>query len=281
MFDIRLSIALVTRNRPISLKRTLASLSNQRVKPFEIIISDDSNELNSIVENKELAKQFGCVYVSGPQKGLYANRNFVAKQCEGTHIRTMDDDHEFPEGHLEKCMEAIADEPDIIWTIGEYFPNDKDKVLPSPISGQLHPRGFSYSPNNLEMYYGISCGGSIYPRIIIEKGVFNCEFYKFGIMYLEYGARLKSLGFKIKPLQTTFIIHNNQQTTASQLNKELIHEARIFAMLCLSFLYRPTISNKIQTTFQIVFELLNRKISLEIFRNALNNYRMQKANIYA
>src|SRR3954454_3566516 len=98
--NIKLSVALVTRNRPDSLRRTLESLKQQSLQPYEVIISDDSDNETLIAVNNELAQKYSCRYIKGPGKGLYANRNFVARHCSGTHIRTMDDDHEFPENHL-------------------------------------------------------------------------------------------------------------------------------------------------------------------------------------
>ena len=41
--ETRLSVALVTRNRPASLERTLKSLRAQSVQPWNVIISDDSD----------------------------------------------------------------------------------------------------------------------------------------------------------------------------------------------------------------------------------------------
>ena len=42
--NVLLSVALVTRNRPIPLERGLASLRAQGEQPFEVIISDDSDD---------------------------------------------------------------------------------------------------------------------------------------------------------------------------------------------------------------------------------------------
>lgn len=268
-----LSIALVTRNRPDSLKRTLESLKNQEVYPFEIVISDDSDNLVLKQRNILLAKQYGCIYVEGPQKGLYANRNFVAKNCCGTHIRTMDDDHEFPKNHIRECIKAIELEPETIWTIGEYYPKDKDKPIPSPVAGQLHPRGFAYVPKNMNDYYGISCGGTIYPKNVIERNILNCEYYKFGMMFLEYGARLKKIGYVIKPLRSTYLIHHAEQTAATELPKQIINEARLFSMLCLSFWHFPTFGNKVKTSCQILYELIVRRYPFSILRNAYKIFK--------
>ncbi|MUP45421.1 glycosyltransferase family 2 protein [Gramella sp. BOM4] len=272
--SIKLSVAIVTRNRPDSLYQTLRSLAQQNIKPYELIISDDSNKEELKVKIKRLAAAFNCKYFEGPKNGLYANRNFIAKKCKGTHFRTMDDDHLFPPNHLAECLKAIETEPETIWTIGEYYPENVDRPLPPPVPGQLHPRGFSVVPKNLNNYFGISCGGTIYPIKVVKDMVLNFEQYKFGKVYLEYGARLKRLGYKIKFLPSTYLIHNDIQTTASELSSKIICESRIFAMFCLSFGYQNTVSNKLQTLGQIAFEIIFSRYGITEVLNAYKNYKL-------
>ena len=115
--SIRLSIALVTRNRTASLCRCLASLRVQDAQPWEIVISDDSDAAPAEV-NRAIAGEFEARYIPGPRRGLYANRNTAALACEGTHIRTMDDDHTFSPGHFEQCLAAVQSDPHSVWTTG-------------------------------------------------------------------------------------------------------------------------------------------------------------------
>lgn len=271
--NIKLSIALVTRNRPHSLARTLESLSKQVLQPYEVIISDDSDIANMINLNKELALKYVCRYIKGPSNGLYANRNFAAKHCSGTHIRTMDDDHEFPESHLIECLKAIEEEPDTIWTIGEYYPADKVRTLPAPIAGQLHPRGYSYPPKSIKNYYGISCGASIYPRSVIDRNILNLESYKFGILYLEYGARLYKKGYTIRPLNTTYIIHHYDENDRSVTSSEIIKSAQIFSMLMVSFSHMRTFKNCFLTAGEILKNLFLHRYSYQLVRNAYLQYK--------
>src|SRR4051812_33318686 len=107
MQETRLSVALVTRNRPSSLARTLRSLRAQTVQPWQVVVSDDSDDAPA-TEVRRICAEYGCEYLEGPRRGLYANRNRAAIACGGTHIRTMDDDHEFPSGHMEQCVAAVA-----------------------------------------------------------------------------------------------------------------------------------------------------------------------------
>jgi len=56
---------------------------------------------------KEVTLEYGGRYIKGPSRGLYANRNSVARACSGTHIRTMDDDHEFTSDHFKIVSDGI------------------------------------------------------------------------------------------------------------------------------------------------------------------------------
>ena len=117
--EIRLSVALVTRNRPGSLRRCLESLRAQSVQPFEVVVSDDSSK-EFADENRRIAAEFCCRHEEGPGRGLYANRNAAALRCAGTHMRTVDDDHTFPPDHFEQCRAAVEEDPCAVWTTGEW-----------------------------------------------------------------------------------------------------------------------------------------------------------------
>jgi glycosyltransferase involved in cell wall biosynthesis len=203
--EIRLSIALVTRNRPESLERCLRSLRAQNVQPFEVIISDDS-DAQYVSKVKSIAEQWDCHYISGPRRGLYANRNHAALACKGTHVRTMDDDHEFPEGHFDVVNKTVGIAPKSIWIIGEYgeHPTASSRL---GLPGEIQPRGFSGPPQDYDDCFAISDGAAIYPRQIFNTHYY-LEVFNFGHLYLEFGARLKALGYRIRFCSGTYIIHH-------------------------------------------------------------------------
>jgi glycosyltransferase involved in cell wall biosynthesis len=203
--EILISVALVTRNRPKSLERCLKSLRSQDFQPFEVIVSDDSDP-EIAPEVKAIAKHWDCRYITGPCRGLYANRNHAALACRGTHIRTMDDDHEFPEGHFREVEMIVKSNPDSIWIFGEYHekPNASSKLH---LPGEIQPRGFSNLPNDLDNCFALSDGACVYPKEIFKNHCY-LETFKFGYLYLEFGARLKALGYHISCCKNTYIIHH-------------------------------------------------------------------------
>jgi glycosyltransferase involved in cell wall biosynthesis len=275
MHDIHMSVAVVTRNRPTSLERTLQSLRAQDRQPWEVIVSDDSDD-NQIEHVKRITDTFSCQYLRGPRRGLYSNRNHVALACRGTHIRTMDDDHEFPPRHFEYCLRAAAEDPASIWIIGEYLPTQQPMTAPPECPGQLHPRGFSVRPEDPNDCWAIADGATIYPRTVFDQGARLAEGFRFGAAYLEFGSRLHWLGYRIRQLADTFVIHHYEALNRSFSDAESDISSRFFAMLCHSFIYQPTLHNKFLSTLQIGREsLVYPGLAIPAIRAALNEYRRQ------
>ena len=247
--DVSLSVALVTRNRPDSLQRTLRSLGAQDVELFEVVVSDDSEPALARV-TREVALEHGCRYVAGPQRGLYANRNAAALSCQGSHVRTMDDDHEFPAGHMSACLRAVHEHPHAIWIIGECLPGEEAGEQRWVCPPQLHPRGFSVTPPNGSRIWAISDGAAIYPREIFTRGLRFYEGFLFGASYLEWGSRLHWLGYEIRHLDDTYVIHHYDPDTRSIKDVRGESAAALFAGLCHSFIYQPTLRNRLLTIVQ-------------------------------
>lgn len=269
MSEIRLSIALVTCGRPDSLARTLASVRAQDIQPWEIVISDDSAS-DAAPAARALAERYGCRYVRGPQRGLYANRNAAALAVTGTHVRTMDDDHELPPGHLEACLQAIASDPDAVWVIGEWIPDWGPVEVPVPPPGEVHPRGFTVQPADPARSAALADGSTIFPSSVFKDvGVRYADGFAFGIVYLELGDRLAHLGYRIRVLGSTYIVHH--ATPSSIEDADATAAARVFTMLCHSFFYRPTMRNRLLTAVEVA------RVSVRRPRAAARGFRAYRA----
>jgi glycosyltransferase involved in cell wall biosynthesis len=232
--EILLSVALVTCNRPESLRRCLSSLRQQSVQPFEIVISDDSDTPNSGL-TREIALDNDCQYLSGPRRGLYANRNFVAQHCRGTHIRTVDDDHLLSPDHLAQCHASIEQDRSAIWTTGERGYLSGKLVATSARANQLHPSGVGGRIENPNDNWGISDGSTIYPSEVFARGFRMVESFGFGSSYLEFGAFLYLNGWKCRCVPGATVDHY-----ASELRiPDPLSIA--FACICYNRYFRPSL----------------------------------------
>lgn len=203
----RISVALVTRNRPDSLRRCLESLRAQSEQPEEVIISDDS-DLVIEPEIRALAEEFSAVYQSGPKRGLYANRNAAAFACKGTHVRTMDDDHRFPPGHFELCREAVEENPEQVLTTGETTFVDGNVTHEVDTANQLHPAGVGGPVHDPAKNWAIADGSTTYPMEIFRRGYRMVEAFQLGSSYLEFGALLFRSGIQSRCIADAKVEHH-------------------------------------------------------------------------
>lgn len=248
-----ISVALVTRNRPESLRRTLLSLSDQSRQPEEVVVSDDSDDSWADL-TRGVCTELGVRYVAGPRRGLYANRNHVSRACRGTHLRTMDDDHTFPPGHWEAVEEAVAKDPEAVWVIGEATPAALGTGAEWVCPPQLHPRGYSTTPRPGALCWSLADGATVYPKAAFAAAGGYYEGFVFGASYLELGSRLHWRGRRIRHLGSTYVVHHADERPRSFEDPYEDLASRIFASMCHSFVYQPSVANRMMTSAQIVLE---------------------------
>ena len=240
--EIRLSVALVTRNGPERLRCCLESLRTQSVQPFEVVVSDDSND-EFAPRTRIVCEQYGGRYVEGPRRGLYANRNQAALACRGTHIRTVDDDHTFPEGHFATCLEFLKSDPESIWTTGELLLRDGVVQSRAATANQLHPSGLGSSPKDLDDNWTIADGSTIYPASLFARGFRMLEQYGYGSSYLEFGALLYSHGYRCRCIPCAPVEHHAGAETISrqQATDRRQIESHLFASLAFNLYFKPAL----------------------------------------
>lgn len=242
--EVYISIALVTCNQPDFLSRCLESLRSQSIQPYEIVVSDDSiPEITP--QNQEIALQWSCKYIQGPRRGLQANLNNAALACKGSHVRIVNDDHVFPENHLKILQNCVVSHPETIWILGEYYeyPNSESHLY---LPGEVQPRGFHKPITNFDDCFAISGGAAIIPRNIFETHRF-LEAFGY-VCDLEFGPRLKALGYKIRYCPETYVIHLSYGTVEERIEKRKpIYYKGAFLLAYLAYAcYRPNLLDKIQ-----------------------------------
>jgi glycosyltransferase involved in cell wall biosynthesis len=232
---IRLSIALVTRNRPEWLRRSLASWRAQPIQPFEIIVSDDSDDPVR-EQNQEIAKDFDCMWVPGPRRGLYANRNHAFLAGTGTHVMSADDDHTHPNRFVEEVLAGIGADPEAIWTVGERAADRPGST--SSIPGELRADGTIGPAALADASAAIACGSTVYPRKVFEHGLRYPETYRFGGLWYLWGHRLRRAGFRIRHLESTFVWHDATSSRDRDANRQWVeaqHECNLYVQAAHAF----------------------------------------------
>ena len=237
-----LSIAMVTRNRPDSLNRSLESVRAQSVQPAEIIVSDDVY----VALTREVALKWKCRHVRGPRRGLYANRNQAALHCTSSHIRTMDDDHRLPAGHLEGCLAAVEEDPEAFWSTGEDGMVNGVYAGSAFTASELGRGGVGYIPRNPNDTWAYADGSTLYPRSVVDRGLRMVEEFGYGSWYLEYGAYLYAHGYRGRCIQGTRVEHWGEARMSmgvDLLEKDL--QSRLYASVVFSLYFKPSLFQSI------------------------------------
>ena len=106
---MNVSVVIPTYNRKDLLKRSINSVINQTIKPFEIIVVDDGSldgTEKMIRRNYDLVK-----FIKQENKGVSAARNSGIKVSNGEWICFLDSDDEWKKDKLEKQINAANDNP--------------------------------------------------------------------------------------------------------------------------------------------------------------------------
>lgn len=203
--EIKISVALVTRNRVDSLRRCLDSWLAQTGMPFEIVVSDDSDgPITGAV--REEAEKRGCRYIKGPRRGLYANRNRASLACRGTHVLSADDDYTYPEDYFESIERVVSSDPGRIWILTERTPAEPAGALVCP--PELGPDGRVRQAQNPSDCAAIADGSTVYPRRVFDGGARYDETYPMGGMWYLWGRILVKGGWRISFTDATFGWHH-------------------------------------------------------------------------
>lgn len=202
-----LSVALVTRNRPASLERCLASWGAQEPRPDEILVSDDSDDAH-VEAVRTVCARHGARHQRGPRRGLYANRNAAALACTGTHILSADDDHTHPPGLVAACLRLAARDPRRVWTFAERDPARPDGTLDCP--PMLDRSGHGAPPPDPSDSSGLGDGSTLYPRAIFDGGLRYDDTYRFGALWYLWALRLRRAGWRITFSTDAFVWHHGE-----------------------------------------------------------------------
>lgn len=254
--NISLSVALVTRNRPESLERCLKSWMSQTISPFEIVVSDDSDQSYS-PQIQQLAQKYNCVYTEGPRRGLYANRNHASLKCRGSHILSADDDHTHPIDYVEKILEVIKIDSHRVWIFTERHPSQPDAPLICPAEMTNH--GGFITPHDTSNCAAIADGSSVYPRQIFDQGLRYDDTYLFGAMWYLWGLILVKNAWTISFSQETFVWHHPESAQNRVYDQDFLRkqiECNLYVLLVNAWWISRTHKIKLKALFHVIRSLL-------------------------
>lgn len=109
-----------TYNRASFIPKALESINSQSFKDWELIIVDDGSTDNSqaLIESLTKSHEKTIKYIKQKNQGPAIARNTGIKAATGDYIAFFDSDDIWLEHHLNDCISAMQDHPEISWVYG-------------------------------------------------------------------------------------------------------------------------------------------------------------------
>jgi GT2 family glycosyltransferase len=162
LFAMRFSVCITTRNRTSALNSCLCALWQSTVKPYRVIVSDDSPDSQIRQGNYQIVQQYPqATYITGPQAGVCANRNHALRtllEFEADLIAFIDDDI---------CVESDF----IAYALEHYNGLPLEQKTYTILSGVHSHEPISSSPTKLS-FRGYFCASNTPESVNLHAAVF-------------------------------------------------------------------------------------------------------------
>ncbi len=184
-----LTVCICTIDRPDVLDRCLAAIAAGKRQPDAVIVSDDSSDGSA---SGWVCSKYPLVrYMSGPRRGLCANRNVVIAEAKTDYVALLDDDAVVSGTFVSRAYELIGvNSADVILT-GSVIEDGKTIVAANPSFLGY----FTDTSSTLRKNINLNC--NVIPRKAFSAACFD-ENIGYGYEDMDLCSRLTSLGYTIR-----------------------------------------------------------------------------------
>ena len=192
---MKLAICITTRNRPQELNACLEAVWRSTVKPYLVIVSDDSSDHEMQQQTEQVVKLHpGTTYIAGPRTGVCANRNnAVNAVIDSDLVAFVDDDicleSNFIAHALDRFTQMPSDERDLTILTGISRDRDGQEMLPGRLTfrGYFHPTD---SPETVIIHAAVFPHAFFYDEQWDENIFFGYEDAELCLRALKRGFRI-------------------------------------------------------------------------------------------
>ena len=228
MPDPTLSLCICTRNRPEDLRRGLDSIAAGRRLPDQVIVSDDSNEGQTV---EAIATAYPFVhYQRGPRIGLGANRNACIAAATGSLIAFIDDDVLIPADFVTRALDLYArygqEQPLTIVSGIEHKHTSTEVQRVTPHNADFW--GYQRLKPNGE-YRSLVINAAVFPAALFETALFDDKL-RYGADEIDIARHAVSLGYRIVLDDALEVDHYPSEVNRAEY-AQVLETSRMYATL--------------------------------------------------
>jgi glycosyltransferase involved in cell wall biosynthesis len=222
---MNIALCICTRNRPQDLRNALTAAQESVLLPAQIIVSDDSDEAQAPETQAVCASFPGVTYLSGPHRGLSANRNHCLAHLtdEIEAVSYIDDDVTIRPDFLLRAAERLKDAPAKTIITGRECKNGLD-VTPHNCSFWGHQ---DVPPRGPDDYHTIVINTTLFPRFLFAEASFD-EALRYGSEEADMCAQAEAIGYRIS-FCPELVNDHHPSTVNREEYKQFVEASRLYS----------------------------------------------------
>lgn len=188
----QVSVCICTRNRPDSLRKTLGSIRSSLCAPHQVVVADDSTDARTADLIRDEYPE--VAYLTGPRRGLGANRNAAAAAATGGTILFLDDDCLLGPRFLLHALAALERLPDPNRAIVGGHEMKNGTLVISADQCFLGFQNRAYGPS--DSIQTVVINAALFPRSMFDRVQFD-ERIVYGYDEVDLTSRAVAMGYEI------------------------------------------------------------------------------------
>jgi GT2 family glycosyltransferase len=219
------AICICTRNRPQELARALASVDELATRPAQLLVADDSDREMTPAVRDVWARHPDATYVSGPRRGLAANRNACLDLLDPMveAVSFVDDDVVLPSDFVNVAFAALRSSPEFTIVTGHEYQYGHD-VRPHNLSFWGH---LEEKPREEAPVTQICINATLFPRALFDLVRFD-EFLRYGSEEADIAAQAQRAGYRIISVEE-FVVEHRPSAVGRAEYRRFVEASRLYA----------------------------------------------------
>lgn len=231
-----ITVAIVTRNRPELLRKTLFSLSWQLTKPTQLILVEN-NEIKTLDDLIEpFRKKFEIIYILEKTIGVASARNLALKTCKTPYLCFTDDDCLLHKDWIKNINFEIKKDNQFTYLIGDSLLANPNNIfaqmqgikqrfwLKKKIDNENHLIGGYFDTKNITLNL---------QKLKNNKLTFNLKLNRNSwgdISDQELGMRINKLGLVGKFVPKIIVFHREAENMKDMIKKAYLRGRNTFIL---------------------------------------------------